>query len=329
MINQAIQSFFEKNKELWGEAPCAIAVSGGPDSMALAHVLLTLFPDREFHVLSVDHGLRVEAAVEIDTVETWCKNYSNAVFKRFLWNGDKPETAIMEAARAERYRLMAEYCASHGIKYLFLGHHQDDQAETFLIRLAKGSGLDGLGAMDSIALSVDGIKLCRPLLDVLKEEILSYCTDKQLPFVNDPSNENEKYLRPRLREARGVLEKEGLTSKRLAATARRLARAREALDELTVKAYEEAVIETEEAVELDADKLSNWPSEIRLRVLKNIMEGLQPEQNYGTRYQKLEDLHNDVWARYDCGESMRRRSLGHCFFSYDVANKVIKIEKDK
>jgi tRNA(Ile)-lysidine synthase len=329
MIKGVIQSFFEKNKDLCGERLYAIAVSGGPDSMALAHALLTSFPDKEFHILSVDHGLRSEAKAEIDTVEAWCEQYQNAVFQRFLWGGDKPDTAVMEAARLERYHLMAEYCAAHNIEHLFLGHHQDDQAETFLIRLAKGSGLDGLGAMASVAPSVDGLLFCRPLLDVAKEDILSYCVHEKLPFVQDPSNENDKYLRPRLREARDVLEKEGLTSKRLSATARRLARASAALSELTITAYAQStIIGDGNTIEIDADKLAVWPDEIRLRVLKKALENLQPTQEYGTRYKRIEDLHDDVWACYDSGKVMKRRSLGYCFFSYDVAQKIIKIEKD-
>lgn len=329
MINSAIQAFFKKNNELQGQAPCAVAVSGGPDSMALAHGLIKEYPDTIFHILSVDHGLRVEAASELDAVEAWSKNYPNALFQRFVWEGEKPDTGVMEAARTERYRLMCAYCTSHNIKHLFLGHHQDDQAETFLIRLTKGSGIDGLAGMDSIS-ALHGVLLCRPFLSVSKEDILSYCASQKISFSEDPSNTNDKYLRPRLRDIRQTLEEEGLTNKRLSHTARRLARASRALEDMTEKSYGDCVqLTSDHEVTIHAESLSHWPDEIRFRVLKKALEYIQPESEYGTRYKRIEDLHHDIWGCYDCENNMKRRSLGHCFFFYNAAQKTIKIEKEK
>lgn len=330
MIKQVIQSFFDKNKSIQDEEIYAVAVSGGPDSMALAHALLTTYSDKDIHILSIDHDLRPDSSVEIDAVEEWVKAYPNSIFKRFIWEGAKPETAIMEAARAARYDLMADYCVSQNIQHLFLGHHQDDQAETFLIRLAKGSGLDGLGAMASISSYQNQICFVRPLLDVTKEDILRYCKINDIQFSEDPSNENGEYLRPRLREAKTILEKEGLTSKRLSITARRLARARDALQNLSHEAYGEVIeVSDDDMLFLDAQCLAKWPEDIRLRVLKRALETLQPVENYSVRYDRLEDLHEAIWTSYDQDENMKRRSLGHCFFSYDNVKKIIEIEKGK
>lgn len=330
MITNAVKQFFTKYSDIANRTKFAVAVSGGPDSMALAHVLFSFFPDKKFHILSVNHGLRDEAFDEIKFVKAWSQNYPNAVFADFLWEGDKPETRVMEAARVERYRLISNYCNEQDIDYLFLGHHQDDQAETFLIRLSKGSGIDGLGAMSKISEYNAGLKFVRPLLNVSKEEILNYCNSNDILFVQDPSNKNGKYLRPRLREARDILEKEGLTSKRLSVTANRLARARLALDEISNRAYEDAFISnTNNNILLNAASLSIQPDEIRLRVLKIALEVIQPVQDYAIRYNKLEDLHEAIWEYYNLGEDMKRRSLGNCFFSYNNKIQQIKIEKDE
>ena len=200
---------------LYGAAcPVTIAVSGGPDSMALA-ALVSEWGENEgrgaAHAVVVDHGLRPESSQEARLVMARLSAISGLLPSLLCWNGDKPVTGIMEKARAARYKLLTEYCKNQGIRGLFLAHHQDDQAETFLIRLAKGSGLDGLAGMSPVREDGD-VALLRPFLGIPKGRLIATCRARGISFVEDPSNANPAYLRPRLRAAREILEKEGLES---------------------------------------------------------------------------------------------------------------------
>ena len=331
MLNQTLQHFFERHPDILDQENFAVAVSGGPDSMALAHALIGWGRrhNKFIHLISVNHGLRPEAAGELESVAVWAKE--QAVMHHILtWHGQKPDTAIMEEARQARYALMAEYCATQNIQTLFIAHHQDDQAETFLIRLAKGSGLDGLGGMQSCRPYNDKLTLARPFLSLDKETLIKYCRENGIPFVSDPSNTNEDYLRPRLRGTMEVLAKEGLTSKRLAVTAGRLSRARLALDQLAVKAYEENLLRRDENIlVVNFGSLKQQPEEIGLRVLQRMIETLRPASEYGVRMEKLEELFSSLWHN---PENYKPRTLGKCKISLkndkDTANQALWVEKE-
>ncbi len=220
----------------------------------------------------------------------------------------------MEDARTDRYTLLSEYCSRHGIKHLFLAHHQDDQAETFLFRLAKGSGLDGLAAMMPVQDYSPDLALLRPLLDIPKEQLVATCAAYEIPYANDPSNESEQFARPRLRKAREILEEEGLTSKRLAVTAMRLARARQALEEITDMALQDIIIDKETGrIVLDYKILRAWPGEIGLRVLLKAMRLVRAKDDYGPRMERAEALFEDLML----APTFRKRTLGGVIIARD------------
>jgi tRNA(Ile)-lysidine synthase len=129
-------------------ATVAAGVSGGPDSMAMLWLLSHWAVERDIFIraYTVDHGLRRESADEARTIGAWVKDWPNVMHEVLVWEGEKPGSRILEEARSKRYALMAAAMKAQGAGYLFIAHHRDDQAETFLIRLAKGSGLDGLVA---------------------------------------------------------------------------------------------------------------------------------------------------------------------------------------
>lgn len=310
------------------ESAVAVGVSGGPDSMALCR-LLSLWSHelgKSFlvHALSVDHGLRPEAALEARQVGEWVKPWPGIVHSTltggagFLQEQEESvktsppfSSAIMENARTLRYDVMARYCSSKNIRYLFLAHHRDDQAETLLFRLAKGSGLDGLAGMKPVQAFEDELVLLRPLLDVPKVCLIETCRHYDVPFMNDPSNISEKFARPRLRKSWAVLEAEGLTSKRLAVTARRLLRARQALEEMSEKAYE-ACLEEESPnrIVLNLSALKKHPEEIALRCILLAMSALRVPSRYGARLERVEDLFCDLRKT----GSFRKRTLGGIVF---------------
>ena len=227
--------------------PCALAVSGGSDSTALMVLFVDWLRQRgrsagSCTVLTVDHGLRASSADEARAVAAAAVElgYRHATL---AWEGPKPRAGIQAAARSARYRLMRGYMRAHGIGLLLAAHTRDDQAETVLMRLARGSGLDGLAAMaplsplgergpGDISTGGDARWIGRPFLDVPKACLRTTLEDRGLRWMEDPSNIAPEFERARLRAAQGHLDALGLTPDMLALSAARLARARRAIEDM-------------------------------------------------------------------------------------------------
>lgn len=321
-----------------GARAVAVAVSGGADSMALCYVLSRCAEKMPLHILTVDHGLRPEAALEASQVAETVSNWPQAchvILKRELSPPQSPPqaggklTRIQEDARHDRYKLMADYCAKNDIERLFVAHHLDDQAETFLFRLAKGSGLDGLGGMRSIYDYSENLKIVRPFLDVPKSELVDFCKAQDVPYINDPSNDDARFARVRLRKSYEVLAKEGLTSKRLSVTANRLARARVALDCYTENTLGQALLINEpDRVVFRFDVVKAAPEEIRLRVLAKVMGMVRKKkkQDYGPRMERLENLSVRLFSS---DPDFKRVSLGGCLIGLNQKNWQVTVEREK
>jgi tRNA(Ile)-lysidine synthase len=223
--------------------PCALAVSGGSDSTAL----MVLFADwlrrhgrsaGSCTVLTVDHGLRASSAGEARAVAASAAEFGYR-HATLAWEDAKPRAGIQAAARSARYRLMGGYMRAHGIGLLLTAHTRDDQAETLLMRLARGSGIDGLAAMVPLSPlgergpgdTADGERwIGRPFLDVPKACLRATLEERGIRWMEDPSNIAPEFERARLRAARGHLDALGLTPDMLALSAARLARARRAIE---------------------------------------------------------------------------------------------------
>lgn len=319
---------------LMGVRRVAIGVSGGPDSMALAMLLAEWAAARgiEVHALTVDHGLRKESAAEAKQVGKILGGFAFETGTEFTpsplksavlrWAGRKPKTRLMEAARQARYGLMTGYCRENGIQHIFLAHHMDDQAETFLFRLAKGSGLDGLAGMRP-AQAYGDVFLLRPLLGFSKQALVDTCKNHKIKFVQDPWNIKETYARPRLRKSVQVLSEEGLTPKRLATTAMRLERARNALDQIAEKSFQRlAKIKGTTRIELDLRGWHKETEDVALRVLIRAIQHLRPDAAYNPRMEKVEALFADLRAP----GLFRKRTLGGLLFARDDAKAAIVIK---
>lgn len=268
----------------------AAAVSGGGDSMALLLLAQRWAQDHGGRVvaLTVDHGLRPESGAEAAQVGQWAKGLGveHHILK---WEGPKPEADIQAQARIARYDLMVGWCKDHGVSHLALAHHLEDQAETFLLRLARGSGVDGLSAMSPLAVR-DGVRLMRPLLGAPKASLLKVLEERGQPWVEDPSNSDEHYARARMRKLVETLSAEGLTPKRLASTATAMARVRESLELETAKAIAAYVTFSPLGYcVLNRDGLAAAPPEIALRLLRDVAMGVGG-QSVPPRLDRLERL---------------------------------------
>lgn len=179
----------------------AVAVSGGPDSLAL-----TILADRwarsrggAICALSVDHRLRPESGAELRRLGCWLA--ARAIRHQILvWDGTKPATGVQQAARAARYRLLARWCREHGCLHLLTAHHREDQAETHLIRRAAHSGSDGLAGMSAVR-ELDCCRVLRPLLGISKARLIATLAAEGQPYITDPGNFDPAFARGRLRAA--------------------------------------------------------------------------------------------------------------------------------
>lgn len=272
----------------------ALGVSGGADSLCLLVLfsewrLRTSWPGHA-EVLVVDHGLRPESADETRFVTETASAYGLCAHV-LTWHGEKPLRNIQEAARIARYRLIANHMKSTGAQALLLGHHLDDQAETFLDRLTRGSGVSGLSAMSGDeADGPAGLRLLRPLLGTPKKRLEASLHDRRLTWCADPSNHDSKYKRSRLRRILSLLEQEGLSAEKLAATAGHIRRSRLALDE-TIVEFVSRHMELHPAgpARLRRVSYSRLPEDLRLRLLKELA-GIVTGKRPRPRFLKLQAL---------------------------------------
>jgi tRNA(Ile)-lysidine synthase len=288
----------------------AIAVSGGPDSVALMHLAAqwraSLAKGPTLRVLTVDHGLRPGSREEAEQVGRLASSLGlpHAIL---TWEDREPVAAsLQERAREARYDLMAAYCHTHDIKALVTAHHLDDQAETFLMRLKRGSGLDGLAAIPERG-EWAGIVILRPLLDMPKSRLVATLEAAGIEFVSDPSNLDPRFERVRLRESADALAALGLTPEAIALSARRLRRAREAL-ESAARDFLGSHAEISEAgyAVLDRAALADAPQEIALRALAQLIEAVGGADD-PPRLVKLEALLAAIEAQPD-----KAHTLGRC-----------------
>ena len=272
--------------ELHSAPALVIAVSGGPDSTALLALVARWRAARkqgpELLAVTVDHGLRPESAREARAVKRLAGELG-VRHRTLRWTGSKPASALQEEARRVRYQLLAAAARGAGAPCVLTAHTLDDQAETVILRMARGSGLSGLGAMARQTLlpivgvhRIDAtdkktaIVLVRPLLDLPKARLIATLAAMGISFADDPSNRDPRFTRPRLRGLMPALAAEGLDARRLGLLARRLRRA-EATIEAAVDAAAAVVMDTPSNERgpfvLDAERLSGLPAEVALRLL--------------------------------------------------------------
>ena len=262
----------------WKAAPALLlAVSGGPDSIALMWLAVrwrrAMTRGPRLIAATVDHGLRSEAAREARDVKRLAKDL-DLPHRTLRWTGVKPKTGLPAAARAARYRLLAKAAKSSGATHILTAHTRDDQAETLLMRMLRGSGIAGLGAMARES-EREGVKLARPLLDVPKSQLVATLNKAKITFAEDPTNRDAAYTRPRLRALMPVLAEEGGDSRNLARLAARLARANAAIEVLADGAERYlALRERNDASRfgLEAAAFAGLAEEIRLRLLKRAID---------------------------------------------------------
>lgn len=257
-----IDRFRTDLSRLTGEGKIGLAISGGPDSMALLYLAAAAFPGR-IEAATVDHGLRSEAAAEAALVARACAPLG--VPHAVLGVTVADQASVQAAARRARYEALAGWCRERGLAALTTAHHADDQAETLLMRLARGSGVTGLSGIRERR-DLGGVLLIRPLLGWRRTELAAIVADVET--VADPSNGDPRHDRTHFR---ALLKAAGgrIDPLRIAASAGHLAAAAAALDWVTDEAIRSRVERSGQGA-IAAD-LEGLPREIRRRILARLI----------------------------------------------------------
>jgi tRNA(Ile)-lysidine synthase len=253
-----------------------LAVSGGPDSTALM-VLAARWRGRarspKLVAVTIDHGLRKEAKREAKAVERLAAKLG-IEHRTLEWTGRKPKTGLQEAARLARYRLLCDVAREVGAAHVLTAHTRDDQAETILIRMARGSGVSGLAGMfvHSRIPTEAGrdLALIRPLLSIPKSRLIATLKAAKIRYANDPSNRDPRFTRSRFRELMPALAREGLTASRLATFARRVLRIEETLLQVMAAANKKVAPgpwPAEGPVTMQTEMFADLPREVAIRLL--------------------------------------------------------------
>ncbi|MEM9224453.1 MAG: tRNA lysidine(34) synthetase TilS [Pseudomonadota bacterium] len=249
---------------LRGIGPLGLAVSGGSDSTAMA-VLLTEAGIPDLEILHVDHGLRPHSSADADDVE-YLADILGLSFMRLFAEGT-PQGSLQAWARGERYRLLAEAARDLGLCAVVTAHTLDDQAETVLMRLARGSGVRGLSAIRPDS-TLNGLRLLRPFLGARRADLRHALSERNITWREDPSNDDPRFDRTSIRNAQPLLEILGITPERLATTAQHLRRASDAIDDAANALWAQTV--REDRVGCITIAREPWlcaPEEVRLRTL--------------------------------------------------------------
>ena len=248
-----------------------LAVSGGGDSMALLHMCMAAGISAK--VVTVNHGLRPEAGTEAAWVGQVCAGLGVAhTVLHWHWDGTGN---VQDAARRGRRALIADWARGAGIDAVALAHTEDDVAETFFMRLARVSGLEGLSRMADVW-EEGGIRWVRPMLDFHRSKLREWLKGRGLIWVDDPSNDNDQFERVRIRKALAMMEPLGVTGPRIAEVARNLAKAQSALNWSTAVVGQKVLRPIANAIEMDAELLSAMDPEMRRQIFLAVIRRLGP-----------------------------------------------------
>jgi tRNA(Ile)-lysidine synthase len=266
----------------------ALAVSGGGDSTALMWLAARWAGETDdppqLTVLTVDHGLRPNSGEEARWVLEQAHHLGLAGVV-LEWRGDKPVTGVQARARQARYDLLMRWCGDHAADALATAHSLDDQVETFVMRLARGSGLDGLAGIREAgtwAMRDGTVALLRPLLGLSRARLRNTLTAAGQSWIEDPSNTDPRYERVRWRNTLEILQQQGLAPAMIALSVGRLDRARQALEHATARLEADAVVHQGERATLHLDAVQGEPEELMVRLLQRLIvrygAGSEPPQ---------------------------------------------------
>jgi len=285
-----------------------VAVSGGPDSLAL--VALTkaynFFRKTSFYYVLIDHNIRKNSNHEAHKVKKLLKK-ENINLKIFL-NKKKIIKNIQSEARVARYDILSSYCKKNRVKVLLTAHNLEDQVETFFIRLSRGSGLRGLAAMKPLSKLNNQVSLFRPLLDTKKKFLIKISKNIFGTYLKDPSNKSEKYLRTKVRNLKKPLENSGIKYEQIFKSIQNLSLSKMTLDGYFNKIFKELIKKSNKEISINFSKYKNLSRDTKMALINESIKKLK-KNYYDLRSKKVDNLINNIEKR-----DFKKATLGGCIF---------------
>ncbi len=322
-----IYSKFKKILDKQNTKNMVAAISGGSDSMALAFLTkcYSIEKNCKFFYFIVDHRLRDDSTKEAKLTKKFLKYYGINC-EILTWNRKKKNSNLQSIARENRYGLIFKKCFKKKIKLILTAHHENDLYENFFIRLLRGSGLKGLSSFSSLKAKIKkdkNIFIFRPLINVPKNDLL-YITKKTFNFyIKDVSNENDKFLRVKIRKLIDKLNLNGLDLKKFKMTLKNLHKSNETIDFYVKKNIKNnsIVLDSKKSIMIN-ENFFNQPLEIVFRSLSELTHKIGNKDKY-TRGSKILNLINDI----NSSENFKKKTLSGC--SFEKLNKSIIISQER
>ena len=318
-LSYIFQNFKNKLDHL-NKKSYTVAVSGGPDSLALAALSKAYSYKKKtrFSYVLVDHNIRKNSSKEAKQVKNLFKK--NKLNLNIILNKKKITNNVQGKARNVRYEILSNYCKRNKINTLLTAHNLEDQVETFLIRLSRGSGLKGLSAMKALS-TIDKINLYRPLLDIKKKFLIKISKNIFGKYFKDPSNKNYKYLRTKVRNLKKPLEKSGIAYEQIIKSINNLALSKATLDGYFKKIFQDIITKTKKEILINFDKFNGLNNEIKIAIINESIKKLK-NNYYDLRSKKVENLIKNIKR-----SNFKKSTLGGCIFAIKKDKLCLKIEK--
>jgi tRNA(Ile)-lysidine synthase len=318
-----IYDIFNKKLNFLKNKIILVAVSGGPDSLALSALVKAYSYQKKckiYYVL-VDHNLRKGSSNESQSVKKMLKKHK--IFLHILKNKILINNNIQSNARDIRYNLLTNFCKKKKIKTILTGHNLEDQVETFFIRLSRGSGLQGLASMKPISKINGNINLIRPLLEFKKNELIKISKLIFGKFYKDPTNKNKKYLRTRVRNLKKILEKTGINYDQIFKSIKNLASSRDTLNSYFNRIYKETINSDNKnkKIVILIKKYNAHNQEMKMKIFQQSIKSLT-NSYYSPRSKKILNLINGIKIKKNA-----KFTLGGCLVVRQNNHLIIKKEK--
>ena len=312
---------FKSKLDLLKKKKYLVAVSGGPDSLALVALTkaYTFCKKTKFYYLLVDHNIRKNSSQEAKQVKNLLKKeYLNL---KVSLNKKKITKNFQAEARNVRYDILKNFCKKNNIKVILTAHNLEDQVETFLIRLSRGSGLKGLSAMKLMSKINNQVSLFRPLLDTEKQFLIKISKTIFGKYFYDPSNRNEKYLRARVRNLKKPLEKSGIKYKSIFKSIQNLSQSKTTLDRYLKNIFKEFIKMSKSEIFINYKKYKDLNNDIKIAVINQSIKQLKSNY-YDVRSKKVENLISNLDKK-----DFKNSTLGGCIFFKKGEYLCLKLEK--
>ena len=319
-LSKVFQNFKFKLDQL-NKKSYLVAVSGGPDSLALVALseAYTNYRKSKFHYVLVDHKIRKKSGQEAKKVKSLLKR--KKINLKILINKKKIIKNIQAEARISRYNILKQYCKKNKIQIVLTAHNLEDQVETFLIRLSRGSGLKGLSAMKTLTSISSKVKLLRPLLDIKKYFLIKISNNVFGTYIKDPSNKDIKFLRTKVRNLKKPLEKSGIKYEQIFRSIQNLSLSKNTLEQYLSTTFKNTIKKKNNEILLNFEKYQELSHDTKIALINESIKKLR-KNYYDLRSKKVSNLIENIGKR-----NFKKSTLGGCIFFKKDNNLCLKVEK--